>query len=198
MAEFSGISAGERTEKDLVRDVGLWTLLKEDFRTHGRKWTSAGLQALWVHRIGVYAETCRRPMRMLLKPLYTLGHLFCRNFYGVELERTVQMGRRNQIGHQHGIVIHKWARIGDDCIFRQGVTLGSGVEWTHKEGPVVGNGVSFGVGCVIVGNVTIGDNVSIGPNCVVMTDIPSDRTVFTPPPRVLPKKTDTPPPAAGA
>ncbi|MEO0654310.1 MAG: serine acetyltransferase [Pseudomonadota bacterium] len=196
MADFSGIAAGQRTEGDLLREEGLWKVLKEDFRTHERHWTYAGLQALWVHRIGVYALTQRRPIRVLLSILYTLGHLFCRNVYGVELERTVQLGRRVLIGHQHGIVIHKWARIGDVCIFRQGVTLGSGVEWTHKEGPVVGNGVSFGVGCVIVGNVKIGDNVSIGPNCVVMTDIPSDRTVFTPPPRVLPKQTDQPP-AAG-
>ncbi|MEL6645815.1 MAG: serine acetyltransferase [Pseudomonadota bacterium] len=191
MAEYSGIAEGNKSEEDLIREVGLWPLLKEDFQTHQRKWTYAGLQALWVHRFGVFTQTCRRPVRFILKPLYTLGYVFCRNVYGVELERTVQMGRRIQIGHQHGIVIHKWARIGDDCVFRQGVTLGSGVEWTHKQGPVIGNGVSFGVGCVIVGNVTIGDNVSIGPNCVVMTDIPADRTVFTPPPRVLPKQTDT-------
>lgn len=193
MAEYSGIAEGHKSETDLILELGLWPLLKEDFKTHLRKWSSAGLQALWVHRIGVYAETCSRPMRLLLRPLYRLGHLFCRNIYGVELERTVQMGRRIQIGHQHGIVIHKWARIGDDCTFRQGVTLGWGAESSPKEGPVVGNGVSFGVGCVIVGNVKIGDNVSIGPNCVVMTDIPSDRTVFTPPPRVLPKQIDTAP-----
>lgn len=192
MAEFSGIAAGDRTEADLVRDAGLWALLKEDFQTHGRKWTSAGLQALWVHRFGVYVQSRRRPIRMLLKPLYLLGYIFCRNVYGVELEHTVQVGRRLQIGHQHGIVIHKWARIGDDCIIRQGVTMGIGTTWVPHEGPVIGNGVSFGVGCVIVGNVSIGDKVNVGPNCVVMTDIPANRTVFIPPPRVLPNKSSEP------
>lgn len=94
-----------------------------------------------------------------------------------------------EIGHQHGIVIHKYARFGDDCVLRQGVTLGVGNEWIKGRGPVIGNNVSFGVGAVILGNVKIGDNVQIGPNCVVMNDVPANRSLFVSPPRVLPLQT---------
>ena len=37
------------------------------------------------------------------------------------------------------------------------------------------------------GNVVIGDDVSIGPNCTITTNVPSNRTLFVPPPRAMPK-----------
>ena len=49
-----------------------------------------------------------------------------RNVYGIELYPTARIGRRFCIAHQHGIVIHKLAMIGDDCLVRQGVTIGAG------------------------------------------------------------------------
>ena len=49
----------------------------------------------------------------------------CRNGYGIELPHTAVIGRRLVIEHQHGIVVHGAVRMGDDCILRQGVTLGN-------------------------------------------------------------------------
>ena len=46
----------------------------------------------------------------------------------------------------------------------------------------------FGVGAVVIGNINIGNNVQVGPNCVVMNDVPSDRVLFTPAPRTLPRQ----------
>ena len=187
---MTGIASGDQTEGEMLRSVGLWRILSEDFRTHQRGWSKPGLRALWVHRIGVYIYTLRRPFRIPLKPFYHLAHIFCRNVYGIELEHTVHVGRRLIVGHQHGIVIHKFARIGDDCVIRQGVTMGIGTEWVPHVGPTIGNSVEFGAGAMVVGNITIGDNVSIGPNCVVMNDVPSDRSLFVSPPRALPKQTE--------
>ncbi len=175
------------TEAERISSVGLRKILAEDYRTHRREITRPGLQALWIHRLGVYATTLPKPFRFPLDLLYVLGWRFCRTFYGIEMRRTANIGRRMEIAHQHGIVIHDYARFGDDCIIRQGVTLGISNEWEKGKGPVIGNNVSFGVGTVIVGNVTIGDNVNIGPNCVISNDVPSDRTLFIPPPRVIPK-----------
>lgn len=115
-----------------------------------------------------------------------LGHWICKAVYGIELARSARIGRRFLIGHQGAIVIHRHGTFGDDCVVRQGVTLGVSTEMVKGQGPVIGNNVSFGVGCVIVGNVRIGDNVQIGPNCVVTTDVPSDRVLFVAPPRILP------------
>lgn len=177
------------SEADTLRQIGFWTIIAEDLRVHRREWSRAGFQALFVHRVGVYALTLPRLVRLPLDLFYAFGHRFCRSFYGIEIRRSAHLGRRLQIGHQHGIVLHDFLRMGDDCVIRQGVTFGiaAAEDWVPGQGPIVGNNVSVGVGAVIVGNVTIGDNVSIGPNCVVTADVPADRTLFNPPPRALPK-----------
>lgn len=175
------------TEGSMLRSMGLFKILREDYHTHRRDWTWPGLQALWVHRIGVYGATFSRPWRSFFAIFHGIGHVFCRNVYGIEIARSVNFGRRMHIGHQHGIVVHKYARFGDDCMLRQGVTLGVGSGWERGVGPVIGNNVEFGVGCVILGNIKIGNNVQIGPNCVVMNDVPSDRSLFIAPARVMPR-----------
>lgn len=174
---------------DLIREMGLRAVIAEDYRAHQRDLTLPGLQTLIVYRIGTWARTLPRLLRWPVTAIYMLLFLFCRNVYGIELRRTVTVGRRFVIGHQHGIVIHRFATFGDDCIVRQGVTLGiaSEARWEFGVGPVIGNGVSFSPGAIVIGNVRIGDNVQIGPNCVVTTDVPADRILFIPAPRVLPR-----------
>ncbi|AXQ95936.1 serine acetyltransferase [Cereibacter sphaeroides] len=174
-------------EAALIRRVGFRFLIGEDFRAHRREPFAPGLHALWVHRVGVHAQNLRAPLRQLARVFHRAGQLFCRNIYGIELEDTVRVGRRLEIGHQSGIVIHRYATIGHNCVIRQNVTFGVGTDWTEGRGPVIGNSVRFGVGTVVMGNVTIGNNVTIGPNCVISADVPSDCTLFVPPPRVLPK-----------
>jgi len=176
---------------DLVRQVGLWNILKEDYATNQKQLSKAGFQTLVNYRLGTYARTLPRILGFPFDVIYYLGFRFCRSFYGIELRRSAKIGRRFEIGHQHGIVIHDFASFGDDCVVRQGVTFGITNEWIRGEGPVIGNNVSFGVGTVVIGNVTIGDNVTIGPNCVISADIPSDRILFVPPPRTLPKEIET-------
>lgn len=174
----------------MIRQTGFWAIIAEDFRTHRRELSRPGFQTLFVHRVGVYARTLPRLLSLPLDLLYVLGYRFCRAFYGIEVRRTANLGRRLEIGHQHGIVIHDFIRMGDDCTIRQGVTFGISNSWEPGRGPTVGNNVSFGVGAVIIGNVKIGDNVSVGPNCVVSADVPSDRTLFVPPPRAIPREVE--------
>jgi serine O-acetyltransferase len=119
-----------------------------------------------------------------------------RNNYGIELYPSCQIGRRFQIGHQNGIVIHRFATIGDDCRVRQGVTLGRGglertksTEGFRTSAPVLGNRVDVGVGAIIVGKVRIGDDVNIGPNAVVLTDVPTGATVMAPMSKIMRSQT---------
>lgn len=165
--------------------VGFWAIVREDYRQNKRSLVKPGFQALFAHRLAVYATIVRHPMRLALKAVARLGQLFCRNFYGIEMSTSVNIGRRLELGHQHGIVIHRHATIGDDCIIRQNVTFGVGVEWTPGRGPTIGNRVHFGVGSVVVGNVTIGDDVMIGPNCVIIRNVPPNSSLFMPPPRMI-------------
>lgn len=175
----------------LIRSMGLRRVLAEDYRAHGRQLSQPGLHTVWVYRIGVWATTLPFGLRSVVYLFYKIGHWFCKAFYGIELERSAKIGRRFRIGHQGAIVIHRFATFGDDCLVRQGVTLGSGIGWTKGRGPVIGNNVHFGPGAIVVGNIRIGDNVRVGPNCVVTTDVPSDRVLFAPPPRVFPRAADS-------
>ena len=72
----------------------------------------------------------RAPLRLAVGFL----SFFVRNFYGIELYPTARIGRRFGIAHQHGIVIHKRAVIGDDCLIRQGVTIGAAASATTAAG----------------------------------------------------------------
>lgn len=179
-------------EGQMIRRVGLRAILREDYQRHRRDWTWAGLQALWVHRIGVYGATLKRPWRSLFAVFHGIGHVFCRNLYGIEIARSVRIGRRMMIAHQHGISIHKFASFGDDCLIRNNVGFGSGTSWVNNTGPVIGNNVEFEVGALVLGNVTIGDNVRVGPNAVISTDVPADHAVTAPPSQMTLRAEDAP------
>jgi serine acetyltransferase len=124
----------------------------------------------------------RAPFSILYRALFRK----IRNTYGIELPYTVQLGRRVVIEHQSCIVIHGECSIGDDCIIRQGVTLGNRYLDRPFDAPKLGNRVNVGAGAKIFGNVTIGDDVNIGANAVVLSDIPSGKTAVG-----IPQKSST-------
>ena len=113
-----------------------------------------------------------------------LGH-YVRNHYGIELPAETRVGRRFLIGHQGAIVVHPNARIGDDCVIRQGCTIGAVEERNVQEAPVLGNGVRMGAGAVVIGPVRIGDNARIGPNAVVTRSVAANSVLMAPPPREI-------------
>ena len=178
--------------------------MREDYATNTRsrvKWTlfTPGFQAIAVYRFGVWCNGIGpRILRAPLRLLQGFLSFFVRNFYGIELYPTAQIGRRLGIVHQHGIVIHKQAVIGDDCLIRQGVTIGSAAG-VRPGWPRLGNRVMVGVGAVLAGPISIGDDVSIGPNAVVMTDVPAGSIVTAPPARIMtlpPRRAQAPSPAS--
>jgi serine O-acetyltransferase len=169
--------------------------IREDWVASDRRLAMPGFQAMVVYRFGVWKEVIRqKPLRAPFSLLYRLGRLFVRNVYGIELYSTAQIGRRLRIAHQSGIVIHHDAVIGDDCLIRQGVTIGRG--GVKDAAPVLGDRVEIGAGAVLVGGIRIGDDVVIGPNAVVMTNIPAGSIVAAPPGRVFQRPARATPPAA--
>lgn len=181
-----------RIENPVIRKVGLLRLLREDLRRHGLDVLSPGFRAVAAYRFGAWARGV--PMSGVRIPLLLIhGLLFrhVRNRYGIEIYNSAQIGRRLLIGHQNGIVIHRFATFGDDCLIRQGVTFGeAGLgrdNFADGAGPVIGDGVDIGAGAIIIGNVRIGDRVNIGPNAVVMMDVPAETTVLAPPARMMPR-----------
>jgi serine O-acetyltransferase len=166
--------------------VELLKRIREDWRVHQRDWTRPGFRAVAVHRFGVWVKDVRpKILRATLFRFYRMMYRYIRNHYGIELPDTTIVGRRLIIGHQGGIVIHYHAEIGDDCLIRQNVTIGAASDDRYWEAPKLGRGVQVGCGAAILGKVTIGDGARIGPNAVVMTNVPAGATVFAPPSRII-------------
>lgn len=152
--------------------------IKSDWIAHGRTIYKAGFRAVLVYRFGNWRMTIKSKLiRAPLSLIYRFMERRVRFKYGIELPYTVKLGERVVFEHQHGIVIHGHCVIGDDCIIRQGVTLGNRYLDKPDDAPVLGNGVSVGAGAKILGLVTIGDHASIGANAVVLNDVPAGKTV---------------------
>lgn len=167
-----------------VRD--LWRQIIEDWETHERDWTRPGFRAVAVHRFGVWRMQIR--LRIFRAPFSLFyNHLFrhIRNHYGIELPYTVELGRRVVIEHQHGIVIHGYSVIGDDCIIRHGVTIGNRYMDRPLDNPKLGCRVNIGAGAKLLGAIIIGDDVNIGANSVVLCSVPSNQTAVGIPARII-------------
>jgi serine O-acetyltransferase len=124
------------------------------------------------------------PFRFMLAPLYWVPFWFVRAFFGIELPCTARVGRKLKLGGT-GIVIHRDAVIGDNCSVAQNVTIGAKTIATFKQHPTIGNRVIIGAGAVLIGRIRIGDDAAIGPNAVVMTNVPAGARVVMPPPRII-------------
>lgn len=169
-----------------IEQLSLWQQIVEDWVAHGRDWTKPGFRAVAVQRFGVWRMQVEpKPLRAPLSILYRMLFRKVRNTYGIELPYTVQLGRRVVIEHQSAIVIHGGCVIGDDCIIRQGVTLGNRYLEQPFDAPVLGARVNVGAGAKIFGKVAIGDGANIGANAVVLKDVPAGATAVGIPAKVI-------------
>lgn len=121
------------------------------------KWYKAE-RTLYLHHIPVLPGLIKASIRIL---------------WGAVIPYQAEIGEGTILGYQGlGVVIHKQAIIGKNCVIRQNVTLGGG---GGPEGlPILGDNVNVGAGTVILGGVKIGDNVTIGANAVVLKDLPDN------------------------
>ena len=165
-------------------------LIREDWQVNDRSLFRPGFQAMLLHRFGVWREGIRpRLLRMPFSLFYRIGHVFVRNLYGIELPSSAVVGRRLRIAHQHAIIVHPRAVLGDDCMIRQGVSIGiSRVRrGGGREAPSLGDRVEVGAGAAIIGPVRIGSDVMIGPHAVVMSSVPDGAIVMPPIARIIPR-----------
>ena len=104
----------------------LKALIREDLETHVGDWRAPGFRAVAVYRFGVWQVNLQpRLLRAPFAIIYRFLFRFIRNYYGIELFYTTQLGRRFRIIHQSGICIHGFAVIGDDCVIFQNATIGT-------------------------------------------------------------------------
>jgi serine O-acetyltransferase len=165
--------------------------LREDWRTYDRKLLRQGLWVMAVYRFGRWRYKIRaRWIRVPFSGIYKLLRLLCEILTGIELPCEAVVGRRFRIDHFGGIIISGDAVFGDDCVVRNGVTVG--LRYTGKSGsPVIGSRVDIGAGAKVLGPIRVGDDVAIGANAVVLIDVPSNSIAVGVPARILPRRPKT-------
>jgi len=167
--------------------MGMFSDIRSDLAAYGGVWSSQGFWAMVVYRFGRWRYTIRSGM--LRKPfslIYRFSYKLAQVATGIELPCEVPVGRNFRIDHFGGIVISGYASFGDNCIVRNGVTVGL-KNLDEKAAPRIGNNVNIGAGAKLLGNITIGDNVDIGANAVVISSVPDNSIAVGIPARVLPR-----------
>jgi serine O-acetyltransferase len=147
--------------------------LREDWEVYEHDLARQGLWVMVVYRFGRWRYQIRsRLLRMPFSFTYRILKVLSQIATGIDLPCEVTLGRRCIIEHFGGIIISGDAVFGDECVIRNGVTVG--LRRTGQAGaPVFGSRVDIGAGAVILGSIRIGDDVQIGANAVVLTDVPS-------------------------
>ncbi|WP_156887415.1 serine O-acetyltransferase [Propionicicella superfundia] len=169
---------------------GLLDICGEDRAVNGRSPFHPASQALIVHRLGEWLAHPGRN-RLVARVGGFVQHAaaaYVRNYIGYEISPGAKIGRRVHFAHQHGIVIAPETEIGDDALILHEVTVGLRMDaqgGTPEAGARIGARVRIGTGARILGAVRIGDGANIGPNAVVMTDVPENASVIAAPSRVL-------------
>lgn len=162
--------------------------VREDWKTYEGSISRQGLWVMLVYRFGRWRYQVRpRLLRLPLSFVYRVLKLLSQILTGIDLPCEVVVGRRFTIEHFGGIVISGDAVFGDDCIIRNGVTVG--LRRTGQRGaPVFGDRVDIGTGAVILGDIRIGNDVSIGANAVVLESVPDNCIAVGVPAQIRPKR----------
>lgn len=146
----------------------------------------AGL-SLWLFAIPIQQQIGEIPFGAVHLVLAKLAEIVC----GVTIGVSANIGKRLIIEHSGAIVIHGNSVIGDDCIIRQGVTIGNKRLDDPFGAPVIGDRVNVGAGAKILGRVHIGNDVEIGANAVVIHDVPDGAIAVGIPARIIIRKNVT-------
>jgi serine O-acetyltransferase len=160
----------------------------EDFRIYDREFSRQGFWVMVPYRLGRWRYTIGwRPLRLPFSMLYRVMKLASQILTGIDLPCEVTIGRGFRIEHFGNIVVSGDTVIGDDCILRNGVTIGM-KKIGEPGSPVIGNRVEIGAGAKILGKIHIGDDAQIGANAVVIRDVPAGHIAVGIPARNIPRK----------
>ena len=161
------------TGNENPKDIGFWSLIAEDYRTHGGALFSQGFWAAFNHRFGNWRMGVRPKMlRIPLSFFYKVWYKLVQIMGVIDIPYTTKLGRRVKFEHFGGMILVARS-IGDDVVVRQNTTFGVRNVKDLNSKPMIGNRVDIGAGAVLIGHITIGDDAVIGANAVVAKDVPS-------------------------
>lgn len=162
-------------------------------KSYLRGWYIAGF------RYTTFMRCCRyfANKNVIYYPLFLLCRIILRHYsvkYGYQIPWQTDIGPGFMIGHYGAIIVNPNARIGKNCNITVGVLIGL----NHKiddngksigfEYPVIGDRVSLGNNCKIIGGVTVGTESIIGVCSVVTKDIPPKSIAVGIPAKIISEK----------
>lgn len=108
-----------------------------------------------------------------LRPLARIYEMWIYLIHNSFIPAECQIGEGTTFGYKGiGVVIHKRAKIGKNCLIAQGVTVGG--RSGYYDVPVIGDNCYIGAGAKVLGPITVGDNVTVGANAVLLNDAPAN------------------------
>jgi serine O-acetyltransferase len=161
--------------------ISLSALLKEDLAAYaaieGGKFAAFRDRNFWAcvsYRLAHWAPSIKfAPLRRTMCLCCGFLWLVASTIAGTEIKAGAIIGRRFVIHTSQAILIADGVIIGDDCIINTGVCIVHRANSRGEGVPVIGNHVYFGVGCKVIGNITVGDYAVLGANAVVLKDVPA-------------------------
>ena len=107
-----------------------------------------------------------------------------RVIFATHLPPEAEIGEGTELGYGGiGVIVHKEAVIGRNCLLSPGVVLGG--RSGRPGAPIIEDEVLIGVGAKILGPIRIGAGAKIGANAVVLEDVAPGDTVAGIPARSL-------------
>ncbi len=170
------------------KDLGTFELLAEDFATYDRSVFQPGLWAVAAHRLGTRASTIQAlPARMAAEAVYKVMFTGIDWVWGINLPRSVELGRRVRIWH-NGCVLLTARSIGNDVQIRHDTTFGPlrGTDAGPENLPVIEDRADIGSGVCVLGSVRVGHDAVVGANSVVLKNVAPHATVLGVPARTVP------------
>lgn len=137
-----------------------------------------GLDALALQRIGHWCQ--KKQIPLVPQAMKALG--LC--LFGALLSPETSFGHNVLLGSRGlGTVIHKRARVGNNVVIGNGVTIGGRSRLADV--PVIEDDCYIGVGARVLGPIRVGRGSVIGANAVVLEDVAPRSVVAGVPARVI-------------
>jgi putative colanic acid biosynthesis acetyltransferase WcaB len=153
---------------------------------NANRYSTKGRVILFLFRIFSYLNS-NKLTKITFYPVIFIYKILVEWIFGIEINLNAKIGKNFRLFHGQGLVINGSAIIGENCLVRNNITIGSKIldDGRITKAATIGNNVEIGSNSVLIGDIKIGNNVVIGAGSVVVKDIPTNAVVAGNPARII-------------